>query len=380
MLRRMLIMLGVVAVIVTVLAGSKYLSIKQQIAMFSAPRPPVNVTATNAEKRDWQSRLPAIGTLRAIQGVTVTAEVSGIVRNILFVSGDKVKQNQPIVQLENDVEEATLRTAEADLGLAQVEYERGKSLVGRQAISKSEYDRLAAQLNRSTATVAQLRAALAKKRILAPFDGTIGIRRVDVGDYVSPGTEIVTLQDLSTLLIDFFLPEQDFPLLKPGQAVTVRVAAYPEQSFEALIEAISPRVDNETRNLLVRASMANPDGKLLPGMFANLEVQLPDSAPRVVVPETAVAFTLYGNSVYVVVPQKKKADDKDTDVASTSQTKATPSSEKKLEVERRFVKTGERREGNVVILEGLKPGEQVVTSGQLKLDNGTAVAIVKDPQ
>lgn len=380
MLRRMLIMLGVVAVIVTVLAGSKYLSIKQQIAMFSAPRPPVNVTATNAEQRDWQSRLPAIGTLRAIQGVTVTAEVSGIVRNILFVSGDKVKQNQPIVQLENDVEEATLRTAEADLGLAQVEYERGKSLVGRQAISKSEYDRLAAQLNRSTATVAQLRAALAKKRILAPFDGTIGIRRVDVGDYVSPGTEIVTLQDLSTLLIDFFLPEQDFPLLKPGQAVTVRVAAYPEQSFEARIEAISPRVDNETRNLLVRASMANPDGKLLPGMFANLEVQLPDSAPRVVVPETAVAFTLYGNSVYVVVPQKQKADDKDTDVASTSQTKATPSSEKKLEVERRFVKTGERREGNVVILEGLKPGEQVVTSGQLKLDNGTAVAIVKDPQ
>lgn len=380
MLRRMLIMLGVVAVIVTVLAGSKYLSIKQQIAMFSAPRPPVNVTATNAEQRDWQSRLPAIGTLRAIQGVTVTAEVSGIVRNILFVSGDKVKQSQPIVQLENDVEEATLRTAEADLGLAQVEYERGKSLVGRQAISKSEYDRLAAQLNRSTATVAQLRAALAKKRILAPFDGTIGIRRVDVGDYVSPGTEIVTLQDLSTLLIDFFLPEQDFPLLKPGQAVTVRVAAYPEQSFEARIEAISPRVDNETRNLLVRASMANPDGKLLPGMFANLEVQLPDSAPRIVVPETAVAFTLYGNSVYVVVPQKQKADDKDADVASTSQTKATPSSEKKLEVERRFVKTGERREGNVVILEGLKPGEQVVTSGQLKLDNGTAVAIVKDPQ
>ncbi|MFV3414042.1 efflux RND transporter periplasmic adaptor subunit [Pseudomonas nitroreducens] len=373
MLRRMLIMLGVVAVIVAVLAGSKYLSIKKQIAMFSAPRPPVSVNATKAEERDWQSRLQAIGTLRAIQGVTLTAEVSGTVSAVQFVSGDKVKVGQPVVQLESDVEQATLRTAEADLGLAQVEYERGKSLVGRQAISKSEYDRLAAQLNRSTATVAQLKASLDKKRILAPFSGTIGIRQVDVGDYVSPGTEIVTLQDLSTLQVDFFLPEQDFPLLGRGQKVVVRVAAYPGQSFDAQIDAISPRVDNQTRNLLVRASMANPDGKLLPGMFANLEVQLPDSAPRVVVPETAVAFTLYGNSVYVVVPHKPKDGEKTEDAKADDQAP-------KLDVERRFVKTGERREGSVVILEGLKPGEEVVTSGQLKLDNGTAVAIVKDPQ
>lgn len=370
MLRRMLLMLGVVAVIVAVLAGSKYLSIQKQIAMFSAPRPPVSVTATDAVQRDWQSRLPAIGTLRAVQGVTVTAEVSGIVRSILFVSGDKVKRDQPILQMDDDVEQATLRSAEADLGLAKVEYERGRNLIDRQAISRSDYDRLAAQLNRSTATVAQLRAALAKKRILAPFDGTAGIRRVDVGDYVSPGTEIVTLQDLSTLLVDFFLPEQDFPLLKTGQAVSVRVAAYPGQSFEARIEAISPRVDNETRNLLVRASMANPDGKLLPGMFANLEVQLPDSAPRIVVPETAVAFTLYGNSVYVVGPQKDKDGKAKTD------DKGQPA----LAVERRYVKTGERREGNVVIIEGLKAGEQVVTSGQLKLDSGTPVAIVPDAQ
>ncbi|MFJ3054216.1 efflux RND transporter periplasmic adaptor subunit [Pseudomonas nitroreducens] len=378
MLRRMLIMLGVVAVIVAVLAGSKYLSITKQIAMFSAPRPPVSVNATLAEERDWQSRLAAIGTLRAIQGVTLTAEVSGTVSAVQFVSGEKVKVGQPVVQLESDVEQATLRTAEADLGLAQVEYERGKSLVGRQAISKSEYDRLAAQLNRSTATVAQLKAALAKKRILAPFSGTIGIRQVDVGDYVSPGTEIVTLQDLSTLQVDFFLPEQDFPLLKRGQKVVVRVAAYPGQSFDAQIDAISPRVDNQTRNLLVRASMANPEGKLLPGMFANLEVQLPDSAPRVVVPETAVAFTLYGNSVYVVVPHKPKDGEKADTAEKAEEAKAGDAP--KLEVERRFVKTGERREGNVVILEGLKAGEEVVTSGQLKLDNGTAVAIVKDPQ
>ncbi|MCY1285978.1 Multidrug resistance protein MdtA [compost metagenome] len=361
MLRRMLIMLAVVAVVLAVLAGFKYLSIREQIAMYSAPVPPVSVTAAAAQERLWQSRLPAIGTLRANQGVTLTAEVSGTVREVQFVSGDKVKEGQPIVQLESAVEEATLRTAEADLGLARVEFERGSNLVNRGAISKSEYDRLSSQYQRSAATVAQLKAVLAKKRIHAPFSGTIGIRQVDVGDYLSPGDAIATLQDLSTLLVDFFLPEQDFPLLKPGQQVAVRVAAYPGQEFHARIEALNPRVDNETRNLLVRASMPNPDGKLLPGMFANLEVQLPDSARRVVVPETAVAFTLYGNSVYVVT-QKQGKDAPE------------------LVVERRFVKVGERREGQAVILEGLKAGEQVVTSGQLKLDNGTHVTVVDQAQ
>lgn len=368
MLRRMLIMLGAVAVIVAVLAGSKYFSIQKQIAQFTAPRPPVSVTAVKAEELTWQSRLPAIGTLRANQGVVLTAEASGTVRQVLFASGEKVRVDQPIVQLENDVEAATLRTAEADLNLAQVEFERGRSLVGRQAISKSEFDRLAAQLQRSSATVAQLKAALAKKRVLAPFGGTIGIRQVDVGDYVSPGTPIATLQDLSTLLVDFFLPEQDFPRLQVGQRVLVTVAAYPGQVFEARIQALNPRVDNETRNLQVRAAMANPDGKLLPGMFASLEVQLPETAQRVVVPETAIAFTLYGNSVYVVGPKQDK------DGKPQNDAKGQPL----LAVERRFVKVGERREGKAVILDGLKVGEQVVTSGQLKLDSGTPVAIVDD--
>ncbi|MNO82264.1 Multidrug resistance protein MexA precursor [compost metagenome] len=368
MLRRMLIMLAVVAVVVAVLAGFKYLSIREQIAQYSAPMPPVSVSAVKAEERSWQNRLPAIGTLRANQGVTLTAEASGTVREVLFSSGDKVKEGQPIVQLESAVEEATLRTAEADLGLAKVEYERGSNLVTRGAISKSEYDRLAAQYKRSAAIVAQLKATLAKKRLDAPFGGTIGIRQVDVGDYVSPGAAVATLQDLSTLLVDFFLPEQDFPLLKTGQTVSVHVAAYPQQEFHARIEAINPRVDNETRNLLVRASMANPDGKLLPGMFADLEVHLPGNARRIVVPETAVTFTLYGNSVYVVVPKKGKDGKVETDTNGQPQ----------LTVERRYIKVGERREGMAVILEGLAAGDDVVTSGQLKLDTGTNVAIVRE--
>ncbi|WP_019682377.1 multidrug efflux RND transporter periplasmic adaptor subunit MexV, partial [Pseudomonas aeruginosa] len=244
LLRRMLIMLAAVIAVVAILAGYKVYSIRQQIALFSAPKPPISVTASLAEKRPWQSRLPAIGSLKAFQGVTLTAEVSGTVRDVLFLSGDQVKLDQPLIQLESDVEEATLRTAEADLGLARAEYQRGRELIGSKAISKSEFDRLAAQWAKTSATVAELKAALAKKRVLAPFAGTIGIRQVDVGDYVSPGTPIATLQDLSTLLLDFHLPEQDFPLLSRGQLVKVRVAAYPAQVFDAEIAAINPKVDN----------------------------------------------------------------------------------------------------------------------------------------
>ncbi|KAF1054928.1 MAG: Multidrug resistance protein MexA [Stenotrophomonas maltophilia] len=362
MLRRMLFMLLGVALIVAVLAGLKFYSIQKQIAQFTAPRPPISVSASHAEQVDWQRRLPAIGTLRANQGVTLTSEVSGTVSQLLFTSGERVRQGQPLLQLEASEEAANLRTAEADLGLAHAEYARGRELIDSRAISRSEFDRLASQEKRNMATVAQLKATLDKKRILAPFSGTVGIRQVDLGDYLSPGTAIATLQDLTTLLVDFYLPEQDFPRLQRGQLVSLQVAAYPGERFEAHIDAINPRVDNETRNLLVRASLPNPNQRLLPGMFANLEVQLAEQAPQVVVPETAVTFTLYGNSVYVVVPGQSKDD------------KPAPA----LQVERRFVKVGERRDGKAVILDGLKVGEQVVTSGQLKLDNGSAVAIAAD--
>ena len=251
---------------------------------------------------------------------------------------------------------------------SRAEYQRGRELIGSKAISKSEFDRLAAQWAKTSATVAELKAALAKKRVLAPFAGTIGIRQVDVGDYVSPGTPIATLQDLSTLLLDFHLPEQDFPLLSRGQLVKVRVAAYPAQVFDAEIAAINPKVDNETRNLQVRAALENPDGKLLPGMFANLEVMLPGEEQRVVVPETAITFTLYGDSIYVVGQKKDEQGQVSKDDKGQPQ----------QVVERRFVRIGERREGLAVVLEGLEGGEQVVTSGQLKLDNGAAVAIVAE--
>lgn len=368
LLRRMLIMLGVVVLVVLALAAYKGFSIYQQIQQFSAPQPAISVAASTADALPWQSRLPAIGTLKAFQGVDLTVEVVGTVSDVLFESGQKVSVGQPLLQMDSAVEQASLATAEAELGLARVEYERGRSLVSRSNISKSEFDRLSAELQKASASVAQLKALLAKKRILAPFSGTIGIRQVDVGDYLSSGTTIATLQDLSTLYVDFFLPEQSVPKLAIGERVRFSVAAYPGEVFEGEITAINPKVEDTTRNVQVRAMLDNPDDKLLPGMFANLEVLLPGTRDQVVVPETAITYTLYGNSVYVIDEKK----DAEGTVAKDEKGQA------QLVVERRFIETGERRDGLVVIVKGLEVGEQVVTAGQLKLDNGAHVAISPD--
>ena len=191
---------------------------------------------------------------------------------------------------------------------------------------------------------------------------------MDTGDYLSPGTSFATLQDLSRLYVDFFLPEQDYPQLAIGQSVRLSLAAYPGEVFSGEISALNPKVEETTRNVQVRAMLPNPDNKLLPGMFANLEVLLPGEKPQVLVPETAITYTLYGNSVYVIGEQK------DDQGAVVKDDKGQP----RLVVERRFVETGERRDGQVLVLKGLKAGEQVVTAGQLKLDNGAHVAIVED--
>ncbi|MBW8453580.1 MAG: efflux RND transporter periplasmic adaptor subunit [Pseudomonas sp.] len=364
MLRRMLFMLGAVVVVVAILAALKFNSIYQQIQQFQAPKPAIDVEAEVARRMDWQSRLPAIGTLKASQGIDLSVEIAGTITDVQFQSGEKVSKGQAIVLLDSEMEQASLVSAEADLSLARLEFQRARSLLDRQAISRSEYDRLNAQSQKAEASVAQLRASLAKKRILAPFSGTIGIRQVDVGDYIAAGTPIATLQDLSTLYVDFFLAEQHVPLLALGQKVQLRVAAYPDERFEGVISALNPKVETTTRNVQVRAELVNPDGRLLPGMFADLQVLLPTENAQVVVPETAITYTLYGNSVLLV-------------------TEGTPPEgvsrdEPYLVVERRFVTTGERRDGLVVVLDGLEGGEQVITAGQLKLDSGTHVAIAEN--
>jgi membrane fusion protein (multidrug efflux system) len=366
--RRMLIMLGVVLLIVLALAAYKAFSIYTMVQGYSVPRPAISVAVATATERPWQARLPSVGTLKALQGVDLSLETDGTVIDVQFESGQKVKAGQPIVRLDSAVESALLETALADLGLAQLDYNRGSQLVGSQAISKGEFDRLSAVLKKSRATVNQLKAALEKKRIIAPFSGTIGIRQVDVGDYVASGTMIATLQDLSSLYVDFFVPEQSVPKIALGQPVQVIVAAYPAQEYPGTISAINPKVENSTRNVQVRATLANPDGKLMPGMFASLQVLLPDPQPRIVVPESAITYTLYGNSVYVAVPKKAE------DGSLVKDDKGQPV----LIAERRFVETGERRDGQVMITKGVQSGEKVVTAGQLKLDNGAHIAISDD--
>ncbi|MFO2462543.1 efflux RND transporter periplasmic adaptor subunit [Pseudomonas sp. 15FMM2] len=366
--RRMLIMLAVVLLIILLLGGYKAFSIYQQIQVFSAPKPPISVAVVTVVEQPWQQRLPAVGTLKALQGVSLSLEIAGTVKELQFESGQKVKAGQPLVQLDSAVESALLQTAQADLGLAQLDYGRGSQLVGSQAISKGEFDRLSAQLQKNKATVNQLKASLAKKHIVAPFSGTIGIRQVDVGDYLASGTVIATLQDVSSLYVDFYVPEQAVPKVAVGQAVQVEVSAYPKQTFPGTISAINPKVEDSTRNVLVRATLANPDNQLLPGMFASLQVLLPDPMPQVVIPESAITYTLYGNSAYVVA-QKKTEDgsiEKDSDGQPI------------LIAERRFIETGERRGGLVLVSKGLDSGEQVVSAGQIKLDTGAHITISPD--
>lgn len=366
--RRMLIMLAVVLLIVLLLGGYKAFSIYQQIQVFSAPKPPISVAVATAVEQPWQQRLPAVGTLKALQGVNLALEIAGTVKAVQFESGQKVKAGQPLVQLDSAVEDALLQTAQADLGLAQLDYGRGSQLVGSQAISKGEFDRLSAQLQKNKATVNQLKASLAKKHIVAPFSGTIGIRQVDVGDYLASGTVIATLQDLSSLYVDFYVPEQAVPRLAVGQAVQVQVSAYPKLTFPGTLSAINPKVESSTRNVLVRATLANPDNQLLAGMFSNLQVLLPDPQAQVVVPESAITYTLYGNSAYVVA--QKKAEDGSLEKGADGQPI--------LIAERRFIETGERRDGLVLVSKGLSSGEQVVSAGQIKLDTGAHIAITAD--
>lgn len=362
--RRLIVMLTLVVLVVLALAAYKYWSITQQIAMFTAPKPPIAVAATEAVETPWQTRLPAIGTMTAALGVELTAEVNGTVSEVLFSSGQQVKAGQPLLVMSSDVEQASLKSAEAQADLAQLEFKRQQNLLQRQSISQSQFDQSRSTLQQASSQAAELRAILAKKRINAPFSGRIGISQVDPGDYLAPGTSIATLQNLESLFVDFFMPEQFYPQLAIDQLVKIRVAAFPEEAFEGHIVAINPKVEASSRNLQIRAMVDNPDEKLLPGMFAELEVLQPLETPQIVIPETAVIFTLYGNSVYVIKP---RVDDNNQPVMDKE--------EPVLEVERRSVTTGERREGQIVVLSGLEAGEQIVTAGQLKLDNKARVAI-----
>jgi membrane fusion protein, multidrug efflux system len=324
--------------------------------------PPATITAEAAKSDEWVERLPAIGTLIASQGVDVASQVSGIVTALGFESGEDVPEGKKLVQLDISVELADLASADATQREADVAYRRQTDLLRKSVASEANVDTALAKRDTAAAAVNRIKALIAQKSILAPFAGRLGIRKVELGQYVSPGLTLVTLQALDPIWVDFPMPEQDIGKLKTGQVIELTVDAFPGEVFKGKIASLDARVSQETRTLLVRGTLANPDRKLLPGMFANVGVLAGEPRPVVAVPRTAITYSLYGDSVYVVKPQEAKAGEAAAD-------------EGVYVVERRFVRPGQVRGDMVAIDTGLKAGEQVVTTGQLKLNNGSHVKI-----
>lgn len=313
--------------------------------------PPVTVVAAIAKSETWSSTLTAVGTIKAARGIELSSEESGEIIAIKVKSGSWVAAGELLITLNNRVELASRKRQIANLDLARLLYARDQKLVAQKSIPQSQYDRSKADLDSAIAQLAETEARLDNKAIHAPFAGTLGIIHVRVGDYVEPGTRITTLQDLSELEVDFTVPERHFPALKPGLNITIKSSAAPGREIHATLQALDSRVEADTRNLLLRGALSEVSG-LLPGMFAELSIDLGNPTSLVTVPETAINYSLSGDIIYVI-------EEKDS-VAS---------------VIPRIVKTGDSRNGRTSVLEGIAAGEKVVTAGQNKLYRGAAVVV-----
>jgi membrane fusion protein (multidrug efflux system) len=313
------------------------------------------------KEQPWTSTIPAIGLLASVRGVDVSAATAGLVRNIAFDSGAKVTAGQVLVELDTSVEQAELRSSEADLPRLDAEYARQRDLTARGFAAQAKLQEARAGYEAQVARIAALRALIERRVITAPFDGVLGIRLVDKGQYLQPGTRIANLQDLSAMRVRFIVSQRDLAHITVGQTVRVTVDAYADQAFAGAITAIEPQVDVQSGVVQIQAEIPNADSRLRPGMFARLEIVLPEQKNVLAVPVVAVSYNLYGESLYVVREGKPGADGKPT-----------------LTVERVTVKTGEQQDGQVVIVEGLKANDRVVTLGQLRLQNGAAVTLADD--
>src|SRR3984957_11902730 len=333
------------------------------IAQFFANNkpPPTPVAIAVAKSEVIPNLLTAVGDLAAVHQVNVTSDVSGRITDIMFTAGSSVKAGSPLLQLFDSPEQGDLASFKAQATGAALALDRAKLLAARQFGPQSTVDAAQATYDTANAGIAKTQAIISQKLVRAPFDGVLGVRHVEVGQYLTAGTQIVTLTDLSILYANFTTTEKASAMLKDGQTVRVLVDAYPGKVFEGKITTIEPQINTDTRNIRVQATMDNPDYILKPGMFATTTVVLPDKPPVVTVPETAVDYTLYGDSVFLIT--EKKADDGKSSLTAV----------------RTFVQTGDRINGRAEILKGLKPGDQVVAVGQLKLQSGAAVVISKDP-
>jgi len=359
MIKRIIITIVGLLIVVGILGGIKGLQIERMIAQgkqFSPPPEPV--TTAVARKETWESLLTAVGSLEAVQGVIVTAELSGKVERIGFEPGTKVKTGELLVQQDISAENAQLRAAEANLALAKIELERKSKLLAQKTISRSEYDNAEAQFKQAAAQADTIRAAIKKKTIRAPFDGRLGIRLVNVGQVLKEGDAIVSLQLIDPIFVNFSLPQQQLAQVTAGLTVQVTTDALPGQVVDGKITAINPQVDTATRNIQMQATVANPEERLRPGMFVNVAVVLPARKDVLAIPATAVLYAPYSDSVFVVEEKKEEKNGQPGQV-----------------VRQKFVRLGEKKGDYVAVVSGLEEGDTVVTTGVFKLRNGQSVVV-----
>ncbi|SFI03678.1 membrane fusion protein, multidrug efflux system [Bradyrhizobium sp. Gha] len=335
----------------------------QMIKQFFANNkpPPTLVSAAEAKSEVVPNLLTAVGSLVAVHQVDVSADVNGRVTEIKFEPGAHVEAGTPLVQLFDGPDQGDLANYKAQATVAQLSLDRAKQLAARQFGPQATVDTAQAAYDQAMAGIAKTEALISQKLVRAPFSGDLGVRKVEVGQYLTAGTAIVSLTDLSELWANFTVTEKDSANLKVGQMVRLKVDAYPGRTFDGKITTIEPQIATDTRNIRVQATIANPEKILKPGMFVSTTVVMPDKPAVTTVPETAVDYTLYGDSVFVIT--EKKGDDGKTSLSAV----------------RTFVQTGNRVDGRVEIIKGLKPGDKVVAVGQLKLQSGAPVAISTDP-
>ena len=359
MIKRMLIMLVLVGATLFGVFGFKgFVDGKIKEAMSGMGNQPQTVATAVAQLTEWQDRVEAVGSLRAVRGADLSLELAGIVDKIQFKSGQDVKVGDVLLRLRNDDDVAKLESLEAVAKLAKITYDRDLKQYKAQAVSQATIDSDAANLKNSNAQVEQQRAIVDKKILRAPFDGNLGLRQVDLGQYLAPGTLIVTLQALTPIYADFLLPQQALDKIEVGQPVTAKTDTYPGKTFTGKITAINPKVEKTTRNVQVRATIENPEKLLVPGMYVTVDTEVGEPKKMVTLPQTAISYNSYGDLVYVVEEKDKGPDGKP-----------------QLTVRQNFVAVGPTRGDQVAITKGLKEGTTVVTAGQMKLRNGVPVVV-----
>jgi membrane fusion protein, multidrug efflux system len=349
-----------VIVLIIVVVGIKALQIVK-MAKTPQPMPVTTVTSASVKEEDWAPVLSSVGSISPVQGAVVATELGGVVSEINFENGSVAKKGDVLMRLDASAEEAQLHSAEADLELAKADLERSSGLAANHVISKAELDAVGAKYKQKAASVDQMRSMIAKKEVRAPFDGQVGIRGVNVGQMINPGQQVVPLQMLDQVFVDFALPQQNLSQLTQGLEVRVRTDALPGHEFTGKLSAINSMVDVSTRNVSLQATLQNPDHALRPGMFAKMEVILPQKHKTLVIPGSAVSYAPFGDSVYVIEKKKDEKTGKESEV-----------------IRQQFIRVGEARGDFVSIASGLKAGETVVGTGVFKLRNGMAVTINND--